>query len=362
MTDDSSLMIETTATHHGVMAPLAAVSMRQGLPSLAERLSEVQAWLSSDLSELDSAITEIEQCAQSPNLAERAARHLLRRKGKRLRPLCTHLGARLVGLTRDSRVSDLAVAAELVHAATLLHDDVIDEGTERRGAPASRIVYGNSASILGGDFLLIQAIERVQRTGVGAPLTKLLATIAQMVSAEALQLEQRGRFVPDRDIYYTIIEGKTASLFRWALSAAPLLAAHPSADTMARMGLELGLAFQLVDDALDLEGDPAEIGKDLFADLLQGKLTFPLIAACEVAPTLAREIRDIARDAGAGQIDPDRATALVKRVRETGAIARTRDIAEEHKRRALEALSELPRTRAAEALALVVDAAVERKR
>ncbi len=168
--------------------------------------------------------------------------------------------------------------------------------------------------------------------------------------------------MPDRDVYYTIIEGKTASLFRWALSAAPLMAEDPSAEPLARMGLELGLAFQLVDDALDLEGDPAQIGKDLFADLLQGKLTFPLIAACEATPTIAREIRDLARDAGAGRIDAERATALVEQVRQTGAIERTRKVANEHKQRALLALSELPQTRATEALVLVIDTAVTRQR
>ncbi len=174
MTDDSSLMIETTAPHHHVLGPLAAVSMRENIPSLAERLNELRAWMSSDLSELDRALSEVEQSVRSPNLAQRAASHLLRQKGKRLRPLCTHLGARIAGLRKDTRVADLAVAAELVHAATLLHDDVIDEGTERRGVPASRVVYGNSASVLGGDFLLIEALDRVRRSSTAAPLAKLL--------------------------------------------------------------------------------------------------------------------------------------------------------------------------------------------
>lgn len=370
MTDDSLTMEATKKlpvsaplmSTGRVIGSLAAVSLRQGLPSLAERLDDVRGWLASDLSELDDAIGEVERCTESPNLAQRAARHLLRQKGKRLRPLCTHLGARLVGTARDARVGDLAVAAELVHAATLLHDDVIDEGSERRGAPAARIVYGNSASILAGDFLLIEALERVRRTGGGAPLESLLETIRQMVAAEALQLEQRGQFVPDRDVYYAIIEGKTASLFHWALSAAARMIADEATEPLARMGLELGLAFQLVDDALDLEGDPAEIGKDLFADLMQGKLTFPLIAACEAAPAIAREIRDIARDAAAGDVDAERATQVVNRARAAGAIERTRAIAQAHKGRALRALAELPQTRAAEALSLVIDAAIERTR
>ncbi len=352
---------DTGASARAVLEPLKTVSHRNGLPSLAERLGDVQTWLASDLMDLERSLTEIETC-ESPNVAQRAARHLLRQKGKRLRPLCTHLGARLVGMDRDARVGELSVAAELVHAATLLHDDVIDEGRERRGALASRIVYGNSASILAGDFLLIEALERVRRAGAGAPLTRLLATIGQMVSAEALQLEQRGQFVPDRDAYYRIIEGKTASLFGWAISAAPSLIDDPAAEPLSRMGIELGLAFQLIDDALDLEGDAEAIGKDLFADLLQGKMTFPLIAACEAAPAIARDIREIAHDAASGHVDSARASELVTRARATGATERTRETALAHKARALAALSELPRTRAAEALIAVIDAAVERNR
>ncbi len=370
MTDDS-LTLQARTEHAptppilragGVLGPLTDVSVKQGNLSLAQRLDDVRSWLASDMQELDLAIGEVERATASANLAERAARHLLRQKGKRLRPLCTHLGARLVGMAHDERVADLAVAAELVHAATLLHDDVIDEGTERRGASASRIVYGNSASILAGDFLLIEALERVRRTGGAESLSRLLETIGRMVAAEALQLEQRGRFVPDREVYYGIIEGKTASLFRWALAAAPLTIGDAAAEPLARMGLELGLAFQLVDDALDLEGDATEIGKDLFADLVQGKLTFPLIVACERTPTIAREIREVARDGAAGPVDAERASAVVDLVRASGAIEQTRATARSHKRRALEALATLPRTRASDALVAVIDAAVERKR
>jgi octaprenyl-diphosphate synthase len=356
MTDDSSLLLHIAARPRrptDALARVAAVSRSEGLPSLADRLEQVRGFLGNDLEALEGDIAELERSAEAPNLAERAARHLLRQKGKRLRPVCTHLGARLSGMACDARVHHLAVASELVHAATLLHDDVIDEGNERRGAPTARVVYGNSASILAGDYLLIEALERVRHAGGGAALASLLATIGQMVAAEALQLEQRGQFIPDRDVYYSIIEGKTASLFRWALAAL--------AEPLGRMGTELGLAFQLVDDALDLEGAPEEIGKDLFADLAQGKLTYPLIAACEAEPSIARAIREIARDSAAGVLEARQAGLLVARLRAAGALEKTRELADRHKTRALEALADLPATRAADALGAVITAAVERR-
>jgi octaprenyl-diphosphate synthase len=368
MTDDSSLLLHSAARPRratDALARVAAVSRSEGLPTLADRLEQVRGFLGSDLDALEGEIAELENNTAAPNLAQRAARHLLRQKGKRLRPVCTHLGARLSGLASDARVHQLAVASELVHAATLLHDDVIDEGNERRGAPTARVVYGNSASILAGDYLLTEALRRVSTTG-GTALTTLLDTIGQMVAAEALQLEQRGQFIPDRDVYYAIIEGKTASLFRWALSAAAQLASPGEAggalvEPLGRMGIELGIAFQLVDDALDLEGAPEEIGKDLFADLAQGKLTFPLIAACEAEPAVARTIRAFAADSAAGILEADQAALLVARLRAAGALERTRDLADHHKRRALEALADLPATRAADALGAVITAAVERR-
>src|SRR5690606_29233929 len=180
--------------------------------------------LEDDLTRLDRELEELSAAATcAPDLAKQAAVHLIGRPGKRIRPVCVLLGARLAGLPAAVDLGAAAVACELVHAATLLHDDVIDEGTERRGAPAARTVYGNSASILAGDYLLVEALERVSRAGADSTpparrmelMQSLLHTIAQMVAAEALQLEQRGRFRPALDSYLRVIEGKTASLFRW---------------------------------------------------------------------------------------------------------------------------------------------------
>src|SRR5262249_50298820 len=142
-----------------------------------------------DMAELEESLSAIHL---SPNLAHRAAGHLLDLGGKRLRPVCVALSARVgSGFGRAAR--DLAVAVELVHHATLLHDDVVDLGDLRRGSPAARVVYGNAASIFAGDWLLVEALRRVRAAGVDETLDSLLDTIDEMVCAEALQLEYRGR-------------------------------------------------------------------------------------------------------------------------------------------------------------------------
>ena len=364
MTDDSTLYESTLPPNVGararsvrqVVEPLASATERVGLGRLAGRLAEVQGWLAADLTLLEAEMSAL-STAESESVAQRAAAHLLAQPGKRIRPICVLLGAQIADVPVYDAMRDVAIACELVHAATLLHDDVIDEGTERRGAPAARVVYGNTASILAGDFLLIEALERVSRAGSPPLMTSLLDTIAQMVAAEALQLEQRGCLAPSRDAYLRVIEGKTASLFRWALSAATLSAGRvdaPELAPLARAGTALGLAFQLVDDLLDLEGDANDIGKNLHADLVQGKVTWPLIVASERDPELLLLVS--ALSAGA---DHD-AAEVVARIRATDALEATRAFALRQRDEALEALETLPDGRAARAIRAVVDASVER--
>jgi octaprenyl-diphosphate synthase len=365
MTDDSSLYAPMTPQPgRDVVGPLGRATRSVGLGSLANRLEDVRDWMQDDLFDLESVLCQlIDSCSKGEDVSRQAAAHLLTRPGKRIRPICVMLGAHLAEVAVDDNVKHLAVACELVHAATLLHDDVIDEGAERRGAATSRVVYGNSASVLGGDYLLIEALERVAKTGLGELMTTLLDTIAQMVSAEALQLEQRRCFTPNRDLYMQVIEGKTASLFRWALCAAPRTRTngHEPVDisALARAGTALGVAFQLIDDVLDFEGDPGATGKDLFADLAQGKLTWPLIIASEVDKTLADDVRELA---DGGEIHADDAAAIVARIRDAGAIVATRDFADEQRKIAREALSTLPPSRARSAIEKVIDAAVERRK
>lgn len=349
---------------------LAAVSRRHDLDPLAARLLALRDWLGDDLVELEAFLAQLDRPAPpregqpiSGQLARHAGRHLLDQPGKRIRPLCVMLAARSGGVGLSPVVRDLAVACELVHAATLLHDDVIDEGTERRGAAAARVIFGNSASILGGDHLLVEALRMVEATGVQGALPELLGVISQMVSAEAMQLERRGRFVVDRQVYLAIIEGKTAALFRWGLWAGGRAAGLPqeACQALARAGVQLGMAFQLIDDVLDLSGDPTVTGKNAFSDLREGKMTWPFLLACEQDPALAEELRSLVVAEGRG-FDDEHAAALVRRLQASGVLEQTRRFAVECGEKAREDLARLPANGARDALEMVVEAAILRSR
>lgn len=343
-----------------VLEPLRSVSAREGLVPLAARLAEIRSWLADDLGELEAelAITSTDH----GDLARQAAAHLLAHPGKRIRPLCVFLAARAGGRPVDSDVvRDLAIAAELVHAATLLHDDVIDQGTERRGAPTARVLYGNPASVLGGDHLLVEALHRVRRCDASGLLGSLLDVIGEMIAAEALQLERRGHFQPDREAYDAVIRGKTAALFRWAMLAGGTVGGLSASQiaALASAGTALGFAFQLVDDALDLSGDPKVIGKDGLLDLREGKLTWPLIIACERAPELSAALAAVA-DEPTLLDDPHFRAQLRTRLLATGCVEATKTRAHAHADEARRLLGRLPAGPAREALAAVVAVAVER--
>jgi octaprenyl-diphosphate synthase len=340
----------------GVLPSLAGIAAAHGLADLAVKLEEVQAVAAIDLA---SCARELD-AVRGESLVQRSARHLLSLGGKRLRPLCVSLCARL-GRAPDRVVQDLAIAAELVHSATLLHDDVVDVGDTRRGWPTARTIYGNAASVFAGDWLLVDALRRVRAHDLPGTLESLLATIDEMIAAESLQLEGRGKLRLDRDSYFRVVRGKTAALFRWAC-AAGARAGGLGADEQEALGSygeELGLAFQLIDDLLDLAGDPARTGKKLFADLHEGKATYPLIVLLEREPD-ARPLIEalVAQD----EPSPSAIAALRRAVERTDAVQACRELAVSHADRARTRLARFDETPAREALFTLVLAAVHRDR
>ena len=349
-----------------VLFGLSEVAREHDHGDLASRLVELRSWLDEDLAELERELTvTAKQIAREDRAVDDAAKHLLELPGKRLRPLCAILAARL-GADASSDdlpagVQDLALAAELVHAATLLHDDVIDEGRERRGKPTAWVVYGNSASVLAGDLLFAEALRRVSQVGDAEVMARLLRVIATMVDAEAVQLELRGSVRAEREKVLRVIQGKTAALFGWVLWGGGRLAGLPDAHcaALAAVGEALGIAFQLADDLLDLDGDQDETGKDVLADLRQGKLTWPFLIACERDPDLLADLRALVEQ---DQVTPGWLRGVHQRVVDSGAVEATRQLAREQARVARERLAPLPAGRVRDALETVIEAAVERSK
>ncbi len=347
---------QATALSGTVLDGLAHVSTTRGAPALGNRLVELDRWVRADLHAFEA---ELEAIPRGARLVHAAAHHLLDLRGKHLRPLCVALTSRFgAGFTVQARA--LAVAVELVHSATLLHDDVVDLAERRRGQPAACVVYGNAASIFAGDWLLVTALRRIASAGVDGLLDRMLAVIDEMIVAESVQLERRGKIAGAREDYFAIVEGKTAALFRWAMIAGARVAGLPpgAETTLERFGLHLGIAFQAVDDELDFSSNT---GKDPLADLREGKITFPLVVALEREPSLRGRIEALlAVETPAIDKLADELGAVASVVRATGALAETRGLAEQHVRRALSALEELPDCDAREALVTVALASLER--
>src|SRR5436305_2388405 len=206
------------------------------------------------------------------------ANHLINSGGKRLRPMLTLAMARLTGYPGDGHVK-LAAAVEFMHTATLLHDDVVDESEMRRGRLAARMLWGNEASVLVGDFLLGQAFKMMVEVGSLRALDILSSAAAVIAEGEVMQLGAAKNTATTEDEYLAVIRAKTAELFAAACEVGPALAARSKDEQAAcrSYGMNLGIAFQLVDDALDYGGKSAKLGKNIGDDFREGTITLPVV-------------------------------------------------------------------------------------
>lgn len=206
------------------------------------------------------------------------ANHLISSGGKRLRPMVTLAAARMFGYAGDGHVK-LATSVEFMHTATLLHDDVVDESDMRRGKQTARMVWGNQASVLVGDFLLGQAFRMMVEVGSLKAL-EILATAASVIAeGEVWQLAAAKNLETTEDEYLAVIKAKTAALFSAAAEVGPVIAQAGRSEQAAlrSYGTNLGLAFQLIDDALDYGGNARDLGKNTGDDFREGKVTLPVI-------------------------------------------------------------------------------------
>jgi octaprenyl-diphosphate synthase len=343
---------------HDVVKSLEKGCEDHGLDPLAGRLAALRAFLASDLDEVDLALAQVGLGGQT--VAHASARHLLGQDGKRLRPICVALAAH-AGRGFSDAARTYAVAVELVHSATLLHDDVVDLGARRRGADAARVIYGNAASIFGGDWLLVEALCRIQKAGQPEVLARMLEVIKEMVIAESMQLGRRGRLDGSRAEYFRIVDGKTASLFRWAMFAGAKAGgmSPDGCEALVEYGKKLGIAFQLVDDVLDVAGDPETTGKAMLADLGEGKMTYPLLLAMERCP----ELLPLLEAACSGEeVRPDVGARVSATLRASGVVDDCLALARRLCTEAIEVIDPLPDGIAKTALEAVARATPERRK
>jgi octaprenyl-diphosphate synthase len=238
-----------------------------------ERLNELVA---ADMERVNATI--LARTGSDVAMIPEVANHLIASGGKRLRPMLTLAMAKLSGYSGDGHIK-LAAAVEFMHTATLLHDDVVDESDMRRGKLAARMLWGNEASVLVGDFLLGQAFKMMVEVGSLHALDILSSAATVIAEGEVMQLGAAKNTATNEDEYLAVIRAKTAELFAAACEVGPALAGKEKAELAAcrSYGMNLGIAFQLIDDALDYGGKSAKLGKNVGDDFREGKITLPVV-------------------------------------------------------------------------------------
>ena len=289
--------------------------MSQRHPLVTPSLDAIRAPIASDLKQVDEVIHR--RLASDVVLIRTIAAYIVGSGGKRLRPALVLLSANAFGAQGPAR-HELAAVIEFIHTATLLHDDVVDESSLRRGRKTANAEFGNAASVLVGDFLYSRAFQMIVEAG-SLKVMKVLADATNVIAeGEVLQLLNVHDADTDEDKYLRVIRYKTAKLFEAATQAGAILGgAEPAVEqALAEYGMHLGTAFQLIDDVLDYSGDAVQIGKSLGDDLAEGKPTLPLIRA--MAAGSAEEAAIVRRAIVEG--GRDHFAAVLEAIRRTGAL------------------------------------------
>ena len=286
------------------------------------------------------------------------AGHLIAGGGKRLRPMLTLAGAELVGYS-GNRHHKLAAAVEFIHTATLLHDDVVDGSELRRGKTAANIVFGNPATVLVGDFLFSRAFELMTEDGSLKVLRILSGASAIIAEGEVDQLTAQRQIETSEERYLSIIGAKTAALFAAAsrISAVVAEAGERAEQALDDYGRNLGIAFQLVDDAIDYDSDAEQMGKDRGDDFREGKMTLPVILAYARGSEEERRFWKHAIAGHRSEGDLERAISLIARY---DAVHDTRERARHFAARAIDAISIFPGGSARDAMGEAAEFAVAR--
>ena len=314
-------------------------------------IEELVALVAGDMERVNATI--LSRTGSDVTMIPEVANHLISSGGKRLRPMLTLAMANLAGYTGDGHIK-LAASVEFMHTATLLHDDVVDESEMRRGKLSARMLWGNEASVLVGDFLLGQAFRMMVEVGSLRALDILSAAAATIAEGEVMQLAAAKNTATTEDEYLAVIRGKTAELFAAACEVGPVIANRPKAEQTAcrSVGMNLGIAFQLVDDVLDYGGKSAKLGKNTGDDFREGKITLPVVLAFRRGNDTERAFWIKALERGEiGDTDLDHAIGLMNKHR---ALEDTLSRAQHYGAMAVDALALFPSSPMKSALEQVV--------
>ncbi len=319
-------------------------------------LEQIQQLSSADMAAVNKHI--FSQLNSDVALINQLGIYIVNSGGKRLRPLLAVLAARALGYAGDSHVT-VAAIIEFIHTSTLLHDDVVDESTLRRGKQTANAVFGNQASVLVGDFLYSRSFQMMVSLDDMRIMTILADATNIIAEGEVLQLMNVNDPDTTEQSYLQVIYCKTAKLFEAATQLAAIIAQQPESvvNNMKLYGMHLGTAFQLIDDVLDYQADATELGKNIGDDLAEGKPTLPLIHALKHGTAEQQTLIRNAITEGNGMQHLD---AIMTALNETQAFAYTRKLAEIEAEKARQALVDLPDSDYKQALIALADIAVSR--
>jgi octaprenyl-diphosphate synthase len=334
----------------GVVVPLEDAAKESGIDGLV-------ALVAADMERVNQTI--LTRAASDVTMIPEVANHLISSGGKRLRPMLTLATAGLCGYAGLGHIK-LAASVEFMHTATLLHDDVVDQSDMRRGKLAARMLWGNEASVLVGDFLLGQAFKMMVEVGSLACLDVLSSAATIIAEGEVMQLAAAKDTQTSEDDYLAVIRAKTAALFGAASEVGPILGQRPKAEIAAcrGYGLNLGIAFQLIDDALDYGGTSAKLGKNVGDDFREGKITLPIVLSFRRGSSKERDFWR--RTLEKGEIHNGDLETAIATLRKHKALEATAERARHYGTMARDALELFPASPWKVALNDVVDFCIER--
>lgn len=318
-------------------------------------MEDIRATVATEFSQVNELI--VEQLESDVPLVENIGHYIVDAGGKRLRPLLVLLSAAALGGCREEHIK-FATIIEFIHTATLLHDDVVDISELRRGRPTANAEFGNAAPVLVGDFLYTRAFQLMVQLADDDILRHMADTTNTIAAGEVLQLTRAGDADTTEEQYLDVITRKTAILFGAGCYGAAVLSGADGGTRQSLMdfGLNLGIAFQMIDDVLDYEGDPATMGKNVGDDLNEGKPTLPLIHTMREGSAEERSLVAAAiREKRADQIE-----AIVKAVGRCGSLDYTRERARQYHDQALSALGAIAPGAAREALERITELSINR--